>query len=218
MSESARIRACKKALEYIDDDMIIGIGTGNTVNFFIQELVSVKNKIDACVASSKKSEELLKNLGFTVIPLNTATQIPIYIDSADEVNMRGEMIKGGGGALTGEKIVASVANKFICIVNEEKIVKQLGNFPVAVEVIPMARSLVGREIVKLGGNPDYREGFITDNGNIIIDVHNLDLTNPMELEKKLKLIPGVVESGVFAEQKANIILCGTDNDIKVINV
>lgn len=215
MSEEARIKACKKALDYIEDNMILGIGTGNTINLFIHELKNIKHKIEACVPSSKASEALLKSLSIPVISLNAAPTIPLYIDSADEVNKRGEMIKGGGGALTGEKIVATVAKKFICIVDERKFVTNLGAFPIAIEVIPMARSLVGREIVKLGGNPEYRENFVTDNGNIIIDVHNLDLTTPLELEKKLKLIPGVVDNGIFARRTADLIVIG-NHDVTVL--
>ncbi len=199
MSE-LKIKAAKAAIAYIEDDMVIGVGTGSTVNFFIKELAAIKHKIEACVASSKATEALLRAEGIPVIDLNSVQDLPIYVDGADEVNERGEMIKGGGGALTREKIVANVATQFICIVDESKVVKRLGEFPVAVEVIPMARSFVARQIVKLGGDPEYREGFVTDNGNIILDVFNLSFSTPMALEDSLNVIPGVVENGVFAKR------------------
>ncbi|HDV6759196.1 TPA: ribose-5-phosphate isomerase RpiA [Legionella pneumophila] len=205
MSE-LKIKAAKAAIAYIEDDMVIGVGTGSTVNFFIKELAAIKHKIEACVASSKATEALLRAEGIPVIDLNSVQDLPIYVDGADEVNERGEMIKGGGGALTREKIVANVATQFICIVDESKVVKRLGEFPVAVEVIPMARSFVARQIVKLGGDPEYREGFITDNGNIILDVFNLNFSTPMALEDSINVIPGVVENGVFAKRLADKVL------------
>ncbi|HAU1153001.1 TPA: ribose-5-phosphate isomerase RpiA [Legionella pneumophila] len=205
MSE-LKIKAAKAAIAYIEDDMIIGVGTGSTVNFFIKELAAIKHKIEACVASSKATEALLREEGIPVIDLNSVQDLPIYVDGADEVNERGEMIKGGGGALTREKIVANVATQFICIVDESKIVKRLGEFPVAVEVIPMARSFVARQIVKLGGDPEYREGFITDNGNIILDVFNLNFSTPVALEDSINVIPGVVENGVFVKRLADKVL------------
>ncbi|HAU1294971.1 ribose-5-phosphate isomerase RpiA [Legionella sp. PATHC032] len=205
MSE-LKIKAAKAAIAYIEDDMVIGVGTGSTVNFFIKELAAIKHKIEACVASSKATEALLREEGIPVIDLNSVQDLPIYVDGADEVNERGEMIKGGGGALTREKIVANVATQFICIVDESKTVKRLGEFPVAVEVIPMARSFVARQIVKLGGDPEYREGFITDNGNIILDVFNLNFSTPMALEDSINVIPGVVENGVFAKRLADKVL------------
>ncbi|APF01931.1 TPA: ribose-5-phosphate isomerase RpiA [Legionella pneumophila] len=205
MSE-LKIKAAKAAIAYIEDDMVIGVGTGSTVNFFIKELAAIKHKIEACVASSKATEALLREEGIPVIDLNSVQDLPVYVDGADEVNERGEMIKGGGGALTREKIVANVATQFICIVDESKTVKRLGEFPVAVEVIPMARSFVARQIVKLGGDPEYREGFITDNGNIILDVFNLNFSTPMALEDSINVIPGVVENGVFAKRLADKVL------------
>lgn len=210
MSE-LKIKAAKEALRYIEEDMVVGVGTGSTVNFFIQELASIKHKIDACVSSSKATEALLKAAGIPVIDLNSVRELPIYIDGADEVTEHGEMIKGGGGAHTREKIVANVAKKFICIVDESKVVKHLGDFPVAVEVIPMARSFVARHIVALGGDPEYREGFITDNGNIILDVYNLTINTPMALEDSINLIPGVVENGIFARRTADkVLVAGAD--------
>ncbi|HBD7043545.1 TPA: ribose-5-phosphate isomerase RpiA [Legionella pneumophila] len=212
MSE-LKIKAAKAAIAYIEDDMVIGVGTGSTVNFFIKELAAIKHKIEACVASSKATEGLLRAEGIPVIDLNSVQDLPIYVDGADEVNERGEMIKGGGGALTREKIVANVATQFICIVDESKVVKRLGEFPVAVEVIPMARSFVARQIVKLGGDPEYREGFITDNGNIILDVFNLNFSTPMALEDSLNVIPGVVENGVFAKRLADKVLVASASGV-----
>ncbi|SNV87009.1 ribose 5-phosphate isomerase A [Legionella pneumophila] len=212
MSE-LKIKAAKAAIAYIEDDMVIGVGTGSTVNFFIKELAAIKHKIEACVASSKATETLLRAEGIPVIDLNSVQDLPIYVDGADEVNERGEMIKGGGGALTREKIVANVATQFICIVDESKVVKRLGEFPVAVEVIPMARSFVARQIVKLGGDPEYREGFVTDNGNIILDVFNLNFSTPMALEDSLNVIPGVVENGVFAKRLADKVLVASASGV-----
>ncbi|HAU1258501.1 TPA: ribose-5-phosphate isomerase RpiA [Legionella pneumophila] len=212
MSE-LKIKAAKAAIAYIEDDMVIGVGTGSTVNFFIKELAAIKHKIEACVASSKATEALLRAEGIPVIDLNSVQDLPIYVDGADEVNERGEMIKGSGGALTREKIVANVATQFICIVDESKVVKRLGEFPVAVEVIPMARSFVARQIVKLGGDPEYREGFVTDNGNIILDVFNLNFSTPMALEDSLNVIPGVVENGVFAKRLADKVLVASASGV-----
>lgn len=208
-----KIKAAKAALAYVQDDMVVGVGTGSTVNFFIKELATIKHKIDACVASSKATEALLRAEGIPVIDLNSVQDLSIYIDGADEVNVRGETIKGGGGALTREKIVANVAQQFICIVDESKVVNHLGAFPVAVEVIPMARSFVARELVKLGGDPEYREGFITDNGNIILDVFNLTITTPVSLEDSINIIPGVVENGLFAHRLADKVLVAATDGI-----
>jgi ribose 5-phosphate isomerase A len=212
MSE-LKMRAAKAAMAFIEDDMVIGVGTGSTVNFFIRELALIKHRIDACVASSKATESLLREAGIPLIDLNSVHELPIYIDGADEVNERGETIKGGGGALTREKIVANVAQKFVCIVDESKIVTRLGTFPVAVEVIPMARSFVARQLVKLGGDPEYREGVVTDNGNIILDVYNLTITTPMALEDSINLIPGVVENGIFAHRLADKILVASADGV-----
>lgn len=215
MSELKRM-AAKAAMEFIEPDSMIGIGTGSTVNFFIQELASQKANIDACVCSSKASAALVRSQGIPVVDLNAATEIFVYIDSADEVTAEGMMIKGGGGALTGEKIVAQASKKFICIVDESKLVSHLGAFPVAVEVLPMARSLVGRQLVQLGGDPEYREGFVTDNGNIILDVFNMDFTNPGLLEEKINSIPGVVDNGIFAHRQADILLVASNQGVKRI--
>lgn len=211
-----KIQAAKAAMAYVQDDMVVGVGTGSTVNFFIQELATVKHKIDACVASSKATEALLRAAGIPVLELNSVHDLPVYIDGADEVTAFGEMIKGGGGALTREKIIANVANLFVCIVDETKVVKHLGEFPLAVEVIPMARSFVARQLVKLGGDPQYREGFITDNGNIILDVFNLTINTPRAVEDSINEIPGVVENGIFANRLADKIIVASAEGVKTL--
>lgn len=208
MSE-LKIKAARAAIDFIENDTVIGVGSGTTVQFFIKELGLIKHKIDACVASSKATETALRALGIPVIDLNSAVDLSIYIDGADEVTMKGEMIKGGGGALTREKIIANVAKQFICIVDETKVVAHLGEFPVAVEVIPMARSFVARQLVILGGDPEYRDGFITDNGNIILDVFQLPMNDLPTLEDQIKQIPGVVDNGIFAHRLADTILVAT---------
>jgi ribose 5-phosphate isomerase A len=208
-------QVAKAALAYIDDDMLIGVGTGSTVNYFIEQLASIKHRIDACVASSKDTEMRLKTAGIPVVDLNSVSELPLYIDGADQINQRKEMIKGGGGALTREKIIASVAKQFICIADDSKLVAHLGNFPLPVEVLPMARSFVGRELVKLGGDPQYREGFVTDNGNIILDVYNLEIKQSISLEESIKNIPGVLENGLFAKRLADIVLIAGDEGVKV---
>lgn len=215
MSE-LKIQAAKAAMAYIDDDVVVGVGTGSTVHFFIQELAKIKQRIDACVASSKATETLLRAAGIPVIDLNSVQDLAVYVDGADEVTTRREMIKGGGGALTREKIVANVAKQFICIADESKLVGHLGAFPIAVEVIPMARSFVARQLVKLGGDPEYREGFVTDNGNIILDVFNLEINEPMALENRINQIPGVVENGLFANRLADKVLIASPGKIQTI--
>lgn len=215
MSELKAVVA-KAVLAYLEDHRVIGVGTGSTVNYFIKELCLIKHRIDACVSSSVATERLLREAGLPVIDLNVVGDVPIYVDGADEVNIHHQMIKGGGGALTREKIVATVAEQFICIVDESKVVQQLGQFPIAVEVLPMARSYVARELVKLGGDPVYRNGFITDNGHIILDVFNLNLSDPLEVEKAIKLIPGVVENGLFARRLADIVLVASDEGVKTL--
>ena len=209
-----KINAAKAALAYIDDEMVIGVGTGSTVNFFIKELAALRHRIDACVASSKATEALLRAEGIPVIDLNSVQDLAVYIDGADEVTELGDMIKGGGGAHTREKIVAEVARQFICIVDESKVVPQLGGFPVAVEVLPLARSMVARHLVKLGGDPEYRDGFVTDNGNIILDVFNLPIDVPADWEERINRIPGVVENGLFAHRRADVILVASQQDVK----
>jgi ribose 5-phosphate isomerase A len=214
MSE-LKAKVAKAAIAYIEDNMIIGVGTGSTVDYFIKELALHKHRIDACVASSKATEQQLRALGIPVIELNAATHVPLYVDGADEVTTWREMIKGGGGALTREKIIANVATRFICIVDDTKVVKHLGEFPLAVEVIPMARSFVARELVKLGGDPAYREKFITDNGNIILDVYNLKIEQPRALEDAINQIPGVVENGIFARRVADDVLVASSSGVMI---
>ncbi|MFT4059608.1 MAG: ribose-5-phosphate isomerase RpiA [Legionella sp.] len=201
-----KIKAAQAALNFIESETIVGVGTGSTVNFFIKELAKIKHKIDACVSSSKVTEALLRAEGIPVVDLNTVQDLPVYIDGADEVTAQGYMIKGGGGAHTGEKIVAQVAKQFICIVDQSKVVTHLGQFPIAVEVLPMARSMVARQIVQLGGDPEYREGFVSDNGNIILDVFNLNLENPVAMEQRIKQITGVVDNGLFTHRVADVVL------------
>ena len=215
MSELKAI-AARAALAYLEDHMIIGVGTGSTVNYFIQELRVIKHRIEACVASSIVTERLLREAGLPVIDLNVAGDVSIYVDGADEVNLQHQMIKGGGGALTREKIVASVAEQFICIVDQSKVVQQLGQFPLAVEVLPIARSLVARELVKLGGDPVYREGFVTDNGNILLDVFNLNMNEPRVMEEAINIIPGVVENGLFATRLADVVLVASDSGVSAL--
>ena len=206
----------KAALEYVVEDSIIGIGTGSTANYFIDVLASIKHKIEGTVASSKASLERLKWHGISVFDINSVDEISVYIDGADESNQYRHLIKGGGGALTREKIVAAVSRKFVCIADDSKLVEVLGKFPLPVEVIPMARSYVARELVKMGGKPVWREGFTTDNGNVILDVHNLEIADPVILETELNAITGVVTNGLFAARPADILLLGSDKGVKVL--
>jgi ribose 5-phosphate isomerase A len=201
-----KIKAAQAALDYIDDDIILGVGTGSTVNCFIEQLATIKHRIEACVASSEATEKKLREHGLPIIALNTAGPLALYIDGADEVNPHRELIKGGGGALTREKIVAAASKRFICIVDASKVVQRLGQFPLAIEVIPMARSYVAREIVKLGGSPEYREDTVTDNGNIILDIYNLNIQIPITMEETLNNIAGVVENGIFARRPADVVI------------
>lgn len=211
----------KAAIDYIaprlDSDSVIGVGTGSTANFFIDMLAELKNEFDGAVASSEATAERLKSHGIPVYDLNSVSGLEFYVDGADETNERLELIKGGGAALTREKIVAAVARTFICIADDSKMVGILGAFPLPVEVIPMARSHVGREIVRLGGDPVYREGVVTDNGNIIIDVHNMDISQPIRVEEQLNNIVGVVTNGLFARRRADLLLLGTKDGVKTIS-
>ncbi len=208
----------REAIKYVQDDEIIGVGSGSTANFFIDELARIKHRIKGAVSSSAKSTERLKAHGIYVEDLNNVSDVPVYVDGADEVTEHGAMIKGGGGALTREKIVAAVARKFVCIVDATKLVPVLGKFPLPVEVIPMARSYVARQLVLLRGQPAWRMGFTTDNGNVILDVHGLTLTNPVEMEAKIRAIAGVVTVGLFAQRGANVILLGSESGVKTIKV
>jgi len=204
------------ALEYVVPGTIIGIGTGSTANHFIDFLATIKHRIDGTVASSRASAERLAAHGIQVLDLNAAGQLSVYVDGADESNHHLHLVKGGGGALTREKIVAACADKFVCIADGSKLVDVLGKFPLPVEVIPMARSMVARELVKRGGQPVYREGFVTDNGNVILDVHNLVIMEPAKLEQDLNNIPGVVTNGLFALRPADVLLLGTPEGVKKI--
>ena len=201
------------ALDYIQSGDILGIGSGSTVNKFINLLGSVKNKIEACVSSSQKSTELLHKMKIPVIDLKECNKIPLYIDGADEANSQKELIKGGGGALTREKILAQSSEKFICIIDESKVVDKLGKFPLPIEVIQLAQSKISLEMIKIGGRPVYRNQFITDNGHIIIDVHDLDINEPMALEKKINHMPGVITNGIFSIRSADEILIATDSGV-----
>ncbi|QFS88512.1 MULTISPECIES: ribose-5-phosphate isomerase RpiA [unclassified Marinobacter] len=210
----------KAAMDYIapklERSSIVGVGTGSTANFFIDFLAQYKDEFDGAVASSEATAERLKKHGIEVYDLNSVSEMEFYVDGADETNANLELIKGGGAALTREKIVAAVAKTFICIADDSKMVSILGDFPLPVEVIPMARSHVGREIVRLGGDPVYRDGVTTDNGNIIIDVHNLDISRPIQMEEKLNNIVGVVTNGLFARRPADLLLLGTSEGVKSI--
>jgi ribose 5-phosphate isomerase A len=206
------------AIAYVPEDSIVGVGTGSTANFFIDELGKIKNKIRGAVASSEASAKRLQGHGIDVLSLNDVTELPVYVDGADEITRHMHMLKGGGGALTREKIVAAASKKFICLCDESKLVDVLGKFPLPVEVIPMARSYVAREIVKLGGHPKLREGFTTDNGNIILDVHGLQILNPVELETSLNHLAGVVTNGLFARRGADVLLLGTASGVKTMTL
>ncbi|MCK5524621.1 MAG: ribose-5-phosphate isomerase RpiA [Thiomargarita sp.] len=216
-SDEKKQRVAKAALEYVVEDTIIGVGTGSTANYFINALATIKHKINGAVASSNATAERLKSHGIPVFELNSVDEISVYIDGADESNKYLHLIKGGGGALTREKIVAAVSQRFVCIADDSKLVDVLGQFPLPIEVIPMARSYVARELVKMGGKPIWREGFITDNGNFILDVHNLEILAPVELEVRLNKITGVVTNGLFASRPADVLLLGSDNGVKVLD-
>ena len=216
MSEHKKQRVAEAAIEYIEWDWIIGVGTGSTANCFIDELAKLKNKIDGAVASSEASAKRLSEHGIKVFDLNQVSELPIYVDGADEATEHLHLIKGGGAALTREKIVAAASDKFICIADDSKLVDTLGEFPLPIEVIPMAQSYIGRELVKLGGRPVLREGVITDNGNIIIDVHDLTILNPVELEIKINSFAGVVTNGIFAERPTDVLLLAGDSEVKIL--
>lgn len=209
-------KAAEAALEHIPAEVsVIGIGTGSTMAYFIRALAEIKHRIDGCVASSNQTAEALRAVGLPVVSLAFSDPLPLYVDGADEITRHKSMIKGGGGALTYEKVIAFAAKKFICVVDESKVVNRLGTFPVAVEVLPMARSLVARELVKLGGDPIYREGFVTDSGHCILDTFHFSLEQPMSLEDKINLIPGVIENGIFAKRCADVAIVGHQSGIEV---
>jgi len=212
--DELKLAVAKEAIKYVVEDAVVGVGSGSTANLFIDELAKIKNRIDGAVASSQKTADRLKSHGIRVVDLNSVSELPVYIDGADEITDGLAMIKGGGGALTREKIVAAVAARFVCIADESKLVGMLGKFPLPVEVIPMARSHVGRELVKLGGQPALRQGFTTDNGNLILDVWNLSIFKPQELEAEINNITGVVTNGLFAQRGADVLLLGTATGVK----
>ena len=204
------------AIEYVSADCIVGVGTGSTANFFIDELAKIKHRIRGAVASSEASARRLQGHGIEVLSLNDAGELEVYLDGADEITRHMHMVKGGGGALTREKIVAAASRKFICLCDASKLVDVLGKFPLPIEVIPMACSSVSRQLVALGGQPVLREGFITDNGNLILDVHGLKIKNPVELESTLDHIVGVVTNGLFARRPADVLLLGTPDGVKTM--
>ena len=208
--------SAEAALEFVESGMIVGVGTGSTANYFIDGLAKIKGKLEATVASSEASADRLREHGITVLDLNSAGDLQLYVDGADETTRHLHLIKGGGGALTREKIVAAASDKFVCIADDSKLVDVLGTFPLPVEVIPMARSYVARQIVKLGGQPVLREGFTTDNGNVILDVQNMKILDPVELETTLDHITGVVTNGLFARRGADVFLMATQNGVEVL--
>ena len=206
--------AAQAAMEFIEPGTVLGVGTGSTVNFLIEMLPTIRDRIDRIVSSSKASSELLQQQGFDVSTLNETGDIDLYIDGADESNKRLQLIKGGGGALTREKVLATSARRFVCIVDDTKLVGMLGGFPLPIEVLPMAQEFVSRRVLKMRGQPIWREGFVTDNGNHIIDVHNLQITIPVDMETRINNIPGVVTVGLFADRPADILLIGSDSGIR----
>lgn len=210
--------AAKAAMEFIEPGTILGVGTGSTVNFLIEMLPEIRDKIDRIVSSSKASTALLEQNGFEVSTLNEVGDYDLYIDGADESNKRLQLIKGGGGALTREKVLAAAARRFICIVDDAKLVGMLGSFPLPIEVLPMAQEMVSRRMLKMRGQPIWREGFVTDNGNHILDIHDLQISNPLEMEARINRIPGVVTVGIFAHRAADILLIGGDNGVREMRI
>lgn len=215
-ADEMKKQAAWAALEHINTDGVVGVGTGSTVNHFIDALASIKGRIEGAVSSSIVSAQRLEEHGIPVLDLNDVGQIAVYVDGADESNHFLQLIKGGGGALTREKIIAAASDKFVCIADESKLVDVLGSFPLPVEVVPMSRSYVAREIVKLGGQPVYRDGFVTDNSNVILDVHGWEIMEPIELEKTLNNIVGVVTNGLFAMRPADVLLLGSESGTKTV--
>ena len=216
--DALKRQAAEKALEFLPDSGIIGVGTGSTVNHFIDLLAPFKGRFDGAVSSSEASTARLKAIGMPVLDLNSAGDLEVYVDGADESNHQLQLIKGGGGALTREKIIAAASRKFVCIADETKLVHVLGKFPLPVEVIPMARSYVARQLVKLGGNPVLRENFTTDNGNVILDVHNLEIMEPAKLENEINNIVGVVTVGIFARRPADVLILGSEKGPKLVEI
>ncbi|HRD48181.1 MAG: ribose-5-phosphate isomerase RpiA [Candidatus Competibacter sp.] len=217
-SDEMKKRAAEAALKYVEDNTVVGIGTGTTVNYFIEALSRIKHRIEGAVSSSEATTQRLKAHQIPVLDLNAAGPLPLYVDGADEANRYLQLIKGGGGALTREKIIAAASDQFVCIADQAKLVDVLGTFPLPVEVIPMARSHVGRELLKRGGQPVLRENFITDNGNLILDVYNLQILEPAKLEAEFNSIAGIVTVGLFALRPADVLLLGTPDGVRVIGV
>lgn len=215
--DKGKIAAAEAALDFIESGMIIGVGTGSTVDHFIDLLPKVKGKLDGTVASSAATEEKLKQHRLPVMTLDRTGDLPLYIDGADEATRHLHLIKGGGGALTREKVIAAASRTFVCIVDDSKVVDVLGAFALPVEVIPMAKSYVARQLVKLGGRPELREGYTTDNGNLILDVRNLEIPNPVELERNINQIAGVVTNGIFAQRGADLLLVGSASGVERID-
>ena len=209
-------KAAEAAAEYVVTDAIIGVGTGSTVNHFIDVLADMKGRIEGAVSSSEASTRLLEERGIKVYDLNDVNDVPVYIDGADESDHYLNLIKGGGGALTREKIIAGASDKFVCIADESKLVDVLGKFPLPVEVIPMARSYIARELVKLGGRPVWRENFITDNGNVILDVHDLQILEPVKMENEINKLAGVVTVGLFCNRPADVLILGTPDGARTV--
>jgi len=214
--DQLKLEVAKKALEFVPDDVIVGVGSGSTVNLFIEELAKIKGRIKGTVSSSNASTERLRAHHIPVFDLNAVDEVAVCIDGADEINHYLHMIKGGGGALTREKILGAASAQFVCIADETKYVEILGAFPLPIEVVPMARSYVARELVRLGGHPELREGYVTDNGNIILDVHGLKITQPVSMEEAINQIPGVVTNGLFAKRRADVLLLGRQNGVDIL--
>ena len=214
--DEKKYEAAKSALNYIEPGQVVGIGSGSTVNSLISQLDKVKSKIDGAISSSEYTTKLLKEKNIRILNLSEVGRIPLYIDGADESNSNRQLIKGGGGALTREKIAAYASDIFICMIDDSKFVKSLGNFPLPIEVIKMSQSLVAREMVKLGGRPVLRENFVTDNGNIILDIHNLQISEPLKLEQAINNMPGVVTNGIFAMRPANKLIIANNNGIDIL--
>jgi len=210
-------QAAEAALDYIEAGAVVGVGTGSTANFFIDALARIKHKIDGTVASSEASAARLKGHGIRVLDLNAVDDLPVYVDGADESNRHLQLIKGGGGALTREKIVAAASRRFVCVADDSKLVDVLGKFPLPIEVIPMARSYVAREMVKLGGRPVLRDKFVTDNGNVILDVHGLQILDASRLEADINNLAGVVTNGLFARRPADVLLLGSASGVRILN-
>lgn len=214
--DDMKLAVAQAAIGHVPAGCIVGVGTGSTANFFIDELAKIKHRIEGAVASSEASAKRLQGHGIQVVSLNEAGDLEVYVDGADEITRHMHMTKGGGGALTREKIVAAASKKFVCVCDASKLVDMLGNFPLPIEVIPMARSYVARQVVALGGQPALREGFTTDNGNLILDVHGLQILNPVELEATLNNIAGVVTNGLFARRPADVLLLGTPDGVQTL--